>query len=226
MTTVVITGANRGIGLALANAYAARGDRVVGLCRHASPAIEKLAEPCIDSVDVGDARSVAALPDRLRAGGVDEVGILINNAGILSRQTLGAIDADAVTQIERQFAINAVGPVLVTQALIPLLGEGSRVGIVTSRMGSIADNTSGGSYGYRMSKAAVNIAGASLAVDLAERGVAVALLHPGYVRTDMTAGNGLIDAPQAAEGIVSVLDALTPENSGGFWHSNGERLPW
>ena len=93
-------------------------------------------------------------------------------------------------------------------------------------MGSIADNTSGGSYGYRMSKAAVNAAGKSLSLDLQPAGVAVALIHPGYVRTEMTGGNGLIDAPEAAAGIASVIERLSLRNTGQFWHSNGETLPW
>ena len=97
---------------------------------------------------------------------------------------------------------------------------------MTSRMGSIEDNTSGGSYGYRMSKAAVNMAGASLAHDLRERSIAVALLHPGYVMTDMTGGKGLVSAAQSAAGLIQRMDELTLETSGGFWHAQGERLPW
>jgi NAD(P)-dependent dehydrogenase (short-subunit alcohol dehydrogenase family) len=93
-------------------------------------------------------------------------------------------------------------------------------------MGSIGDNTSGSHYGYRMSKAALNIAGVSLAKDLAPRGVAVAILHPGMVKTDMIAGHGQVEPLDAARGLVARLDALTLETSGGFWHANGERLPW
>jgi len=109
---------------------------------------------------------------------------------------------------------------------MPLLGSGSKIAIITSRMGSVADNTSGSMYGYRMSKAAVNMAGVSLARDLKGRGIAVALLHPGYVRTDMTGGNGFIDAPEAASGLIARIDELSLETSGGFWHSNGDPLPW
>ncbi len=226
MNTVAISGANRGIGLALAGDIAARGDRVVALCRKPSARLTALGAIVIDGVDVAGPHTLDGLADRLRESGVDAVDMLINNAGVLSRQTLGAIDEQAIAGIQTQFAVNSLGPLLLTQALLPLLRSGSKVGIVTSRMGSIADNTSGSSYGYRMSKAAVNMAGASLAVDLRDRGIAVALLHPGYVRTEMTGGQGLIDAPEAAEGLLRVMDALTIEESGGFWHSNGERLPW
>jgi NAD(P)-dependent dehydrogenase (short-subunit alcohol dehydrogenase family) len=100
------------------------------------------------------------------------------------------------------------------------------VAIVTSRMGSIEDNTSGGRYGYRMSKCAVNMAGRSLAHDLKDAGVAVAILHPGFVRTDMTGHQGLVDPPESAAGLIARIDELTLETSGGFWHANGERLPW
>ena len=100
------------------------------------------------------------------------------------------------------------------------------IGIVTSRMGSVADNDSGGAYGYRMSKAAVNITGVSLARDLAERGISVALLHPGYVRTDMTGHSGHIDAEEAAAGLIQRMDELSPATTGTFWHANGETLPW
>jgi NAD(P)-dependent dehydrogenase (short-subunit alcohol dehydrogenase family) len=93
-------------------------------------------------------------------------------------------------------------------------------------MGSLGDNTSGGRYGYRMSKAAVNMAGVSLARDLEERGIAVALVHPGYVRTQMTRNNGIIDPPEAASGIIARIDELNMASTGSFWHSNGELLPW
>ena len=124
------------------------------------------------------------------------------------------------------FEVNSLGPLLITQALLGNLGEGSKVGIITSRMGSIADNDSGGSYGYRMSKAAVNAAGKSLAIDLKPRGIAVGILHPGWVRTDMTGRNGLIDANESAKGLLARMDELNLDNTGTFWHANGELLPW
>jgi NAD(P)-dependent dehydrogenase (short-subunit alcohol dehydrogenase family) len=113
----------------------------------------------------------------------------------------------------------------VTAALLPNLSSGSKIGIVTSRMGSIDDNTSGGHYGYRMSKVAVNMAGMSLSRDLADDGIAVGLLHPGMVATDMTGGRG-IPAEQAARGLIQRMDALSLSNTGSFWHAEGMQLPW
>ena len=155
-----------------------------------------------------------------------QIDILMNVAGVLSNQSLGDIDAEALEQIHRQFDTNAIAPLLVTQALMDLIPEGGKVGILTSRMGSIADNDSGGRYGYRMSKAAVNAAGKSLAVDLKPRGISVALLHPGFVRTDMTGHQGMIDADESVRGLLARMDELTLENSGSFWHQNGEILRW
>ena len=128
--------------------------------------------------------------------------------------------------VRLQFEVNAMGPLRITHALLPQLGPGSKVGIVSSRMGSLEDNTSGSRYGYRMSKAAVNMAGVSLAHDLKERGVAVALLHPGYVQTDMTGGRGNVQPAEAAAGLIARMDGLSMDNTGSFWHANGETLPW
>ncbi len=118
-----------------------------------------------------------------------------------------------------------MGPLRVTHALIANLSQGSKVGIVTSRMGSIDDNSSGGYYGYRMSKAAANMAGVSLARDLEDRGIAVGLLHPGMVATEMTGNNG-VPVSQAAAGLILRMDQLNLENTGSFWHAEGELLPW
>ncbi|MEX1369132.1 MAG: SDR family oxidoreductase [Nannocystaceae bacterium] len=220
MSTTVVTGANRGIGLELCRLLHARGDAVIALCRETSPGLRELGVRVEEGIDVGDDAVVSTLRARL---GDQPVDVLINNAGILRRQALPEIDWDGVRQ---QLEINSLGPLRVTSALLPNLHEGSKVAIVTSRMGSIADNDSGGSYGYRMSKAAVNAAGVSLARDLAPRGIAVALLHPGWVKTEMTAKTGNVEASEAATGLLARVDELTAETTGGFWHANGERLPW
>jgi NAD(P)-dependent dehydrogenase (short-subunit alcohol dehydrogenase family) len=219
----VITGANRGIGLELCRQVKERGDDVVAVCRRRSADLDKLGARVIDGVDVRNLDDVRRLREQLDDTKID---VLINVAGILSNQQLGKIDEPAIEAIRAQFEVNALGPVLVTQALMDLLHKGSKVGIITSRMGSIADNGSGGSYGYRMSKAAVNAAGKSLAIDLEPRGISVVLLHPGYVRTDMTGGSGGIDPEEAARGLLARLDDLTLETTGSFWHQSGERLPW
>lgn len=220
MSTAIVTGANRGIGLELCRQLKAAGWTVVGTTRLRSQQLEEVADEVWTDIDVGVDGVVQELRARSAGRSFD---LLINNAGVLSRQSLDHLDWDAM---RLQYEVNALGPVRVTAALLPALGEEAKVAIVTSRMGSIADNTSGSSYGYRMSKAAVNIAGVSLARDLHGRGIAVALLHPGFVRTGMTGGRGYIDASEAASGLLARIDELTLEASGSFWHGNGEVLPW
>ncbi len=220
MATIVITGANRGIGLALARQFKERGDDVVVACRKPSAELKKLEVELVEGVDVTDDKTVARLAAALKGRTID---VLVNNAGILSDEHLGDLDFD---RMRRQFEVNSLGPLRVTAALRKNLGEGSKVAFITSRMGSIDDNTSGGRYGYRMSKCALNMAARSLAHDLRDSGVAVAILHPGFVRTDMTGHQGLIDPPESAAGLIERIDELTVENTGRFWHTNGEELPW
>ena len=150
------------------------------------------------------------------------IDILVNNAGILLRDTFGAIDYEGMIA---QYKVNTLGPLCVTEALRNNLAEGSKVAIVTSRVGSIDDNASGGNYGYRASKAAVNMIGTNLVHELKPRGIAVALLHPGLVATDMTGGNGITPADSAG-GLIERIDELTLESSGTFWHAEGYVLPW
>ena len=218
--TALVTGANRGIGLELCRLLVGRGDRVIAACRSVSNELNALDVQVEEGVDVTSEDSVAHLVRRLGGQSID---LLINNAGILSNESLTGMDFEAVRW---QFEVNAMGPLRVTHALLPQMGPGAKVGIVTSRMGSITDNTSGSRYGYRMSKAAVNMAGVSLAHDLRERGVSVALLHPGFVATDMTGGRGNVEPAEAAAGLLARLDDLSLESTGGFWHANGEALPW
>jgi NAD(P)-dependent dehydrogenase (short-subunit alcohol dehydrogenase family) len=220
MATVLITGANRGIGLELARQYLQRGDKVIAACRKASPALQRLDVRMEEGVDVASDESVASLAERL---GDTRLDILINNAGVLRRTALQPMDFD---EIRRTFEVNTLGPLRVTVALLDNLAEGARVGMVTSRMGSIADNTSGSHYAYRISKAALNMAAASLAQDLRDRGVSVVLLHPGFVRTEMTGGNGYINADESAAGLIARIDETSLENSGRFTHQDGTELPW
>jgi NAD(P)-dependent dehydrogenase (short-subunit alcohol dehydrogenase family) len=219
MTTALVTGSNRGIGLELCRQLKARGVDVIAACRRSSPELDELGVQVEQGVDVADLDSVRALAARLDT----PLDLLVNNAGILSVERLDELDYDAM---RAQFEVNALGPLRVTSALRPLLGNGSKVAIITSRMGSIADNTSGSMYGYRMSKAAVNIAGVSLAQDLRPDGISVALLHPGAVKTEMTRGHGMVEADFAARGLLARIDAMSLENSGSFWHAQGDALPW
>ena len=220
MGLTVITGTNRGIGLELTKQLMARGDTVVAVCRRPSPELVATGATIIADVDVADAASVAALPGRLPEGQVD---LLINNAGILTREGLDDLSFE---RVQRQLEVNSLGPLRMTSALLPRMTSGSKVAIITSRMGSIGDNTSGGMYGYRMSKAAVNAAGRSLAHDLAPRGIAVAILHPGFVRTQMTGNSGDVEPAHAAADLIARIDALDAQSSGQFLHAKGEALPW
>jgi len=219
----LVVGANRGIGLALVRRLAGRGRRVVAACRQSSPELDAERAHGVQvetGLDVTVPASVEALAGRLGETAIDE---LICSAGILRHEELGDL---ALPDVRAQIEVNAIGPLRVVQALRARLGRGSKIALITSRMGSIGDNSSGGSYGYRMSKAALNAAGVSLARDLAGAGVAVAILHPGYVRTQMTAGHGNVDAETAAAQLVDRIDALTLATTGTFWHANGEVLPW
>jgi NAD(P)-dependent dehydrogenase (short-subunit alcohol dehydrogenase family) len=220
MTNALIVGASRGIGLALAKRLSERGDSVVATCREHSKALGSLSVRVVDGVDVTSEASVRALDEALGEAKLDALWVV---AGVLEHDALDALD---LQKVERQLEVNAVGPLRVVRALLPRLREGAKVALLTSRMGSMADNTSGGAYGYRMSKAALNAAGVSLARDLAPRGVAVALLHPGWVRTDMTANQGLIDADESARLLLARMDELNPETSGIFVHASGEVLPF
>ncbi len=219
MNKILITGANRGIGLELCRQLSARGDEVIAVCRTDSRELRSLDLRVLEGIDVATNESMTKLREQT---GLENLDWLINNAGILSSDSLDNLDFDA---LERQFRVNTLGPLRVTSALLPKLGPGSKIGIITSRMGSISDNTSGGYYGYRLSKAAVNMLGMSLARDLQEREIALALLHPGMVATDMSGGRG-IPPEESVRGLIQRMDALDMEHTGSFWHANGEELPW
>lgn len=217
----VVTGANRGIGLALTRELHQRGYDVVAACRKATPTLSALSVEVVDGVEVTNPAGIERLA---RAVANRNIDVLINNAGILRwSDKLESLD---VAGIREQFEVNALGPLLVTAALRTRLPQGAKVALITSRMGSIDDNSSGGFYGYRMSKAALNMAGKSLAHDLEPQGVAVAILHPGMVKTEMVGDHGQVEPEQAAKGLLARIDALTLKTSGSFWHANGERLPW
>ena len=221
--TALVTGSNRGIGLALCQQLQQKGFQVIATCRKRSDALDKLGIEIIEGVDVSDQQSLLTLAKNLKGRHIDW---LMNNAGIADGIAMDNLDADSIASCKRMFEVNSLGPLLTTQALVNNMAEGSKVGVITSRMGSIADNDSGGSYGYRMSKAAVNAAGKSLAMDLKPKGIAVAILHPGWVKTDMTGFGGLIDSTESASGLVERMAELTLDKTGGFWHTNGDVLPW
>lgn len=219
MKTAVVTGANQGIGLALCRELLARNYQVIATCRRPSRELESTQAEVISGIDVTNPSSVEMLGRHLGGRPLD---LLVNNAGVLTMETLERLDFE---RIRRQFEVNTLGPLRVTQALLSNLRRGSKVAMVTSRMGSIGDNSSGGYYGYRLSKAAVNMAGVNLAHDLRRLGIAVLILHPGLVATEMTGGAG-ISPEESAANMLARLDELALEQSGVFMHARGERLPW
>ena len=221
MATFLVTGANRGIGLEYCHQLKARGEDVVAVCRQGSDELESLGVRVEPGLELSDSEAINDLVQRLDGLPLDGV---ILNAGIL--QSMGLTDLDP-KGIRRQFEVNALAPLLLARALVDQMPRGAKLVLMTSRMGSIDDNSSGGSYGYRMSKVALNMAGKSLAIDLESRGIAVAILHPGLVRTRMIRFNPSgIPPEQSVKGLLARIDGLTMATSGSFWHANGELLPW
>jgi len=220
MALAVVTGANRGIGLELVRQLAARGSEVVAVCRRRSPELDGLGVRVEDDCDITRPEVWSALAQRLAT---EQVDLLVHNAGMLVADRLADVRPDGV---RAQLELNALAPLFLTRALLPRMRAGAKVALVTSRMGSMGDNGSGGQYGYRMSKAALNAAGVSLAIDLKPQGIAVVILHPGPVRTGMTGGHGSIDADEAVRGLLRRIDELGLETTGRFLHQNGEPLPW
>ena len=228
MKNVVITGANRGIGLELAKHYRQAGCTVIAICRESSEELDDVADMVISDIDVRSEDAIAMVAEVLASTLINsdsgqKIDLLINNAGVFMNESLDAMDFDS---IQTQLEINAIAPLRVTHAFQSMLWEGSKVAMITSRMGSVSDNGSGAYYGYRASKAALNALGKSLAIDLKPKGVAVALLHPGFVQTRMVGFNGDITPVQAAAGLAQRIEELNLDNTGSFWHSNGEVLPW
>ena len=218
--TYLVTGTNRGIGLEYCRQLQAKGE-VIAVCRSPSEDLKSLDIRIESDIDLTDDRAVQKLVQKLDGKQID---VLINNAGIVERISLDNLDLDS---IRRQFEINAIAPLNFTKALLPNLSSGSKVILMTSRMGSIDDNTSGGSYGYRMSKVALSMAGKSLSLDLKPKGIAVAILHPGLVKTRMTnfTDSG-ITTETSVQNLLARIDELSLNNTGTFWHANGEILPW
>ena len=222
--TVLVVGADRGIAKALAKAYLARGDAVIAACLGAANDLAACGAHVERNVDVTQDDPVDEMATRLATAGT-QVDVLLHVAGVLGLDELGAIDFD---DVRRQFEINALGPLRTIQACMPLLAPAAKVGIVTSRVGSLADNDSGGMYAYRMSKAAANMAGLNLHLDLAPKGIAVLMLHPGMVATELTKGlpGDYVQPAEAAAGLMRNMDALTLASAGRFQHANGDYLPW
>ena len=222
--TVLITGANRGIGLELARQYTAAGWQVVGTARKPEQAEELRAlNARVMQLDVTDQQSINQMAQAL---GDQAVDLLINNAGIFPRvRSIADVNFDDVT---RTFAVNTIGPMRVTQALLPNLRSGQlkKVVSITSQLGSIANNSGGGFYGYRESKAALNMFTRSLANELGGDGFTCVVVHPGWVQTDMGGASATLTVEESAQGIRNVIESLSPEDTGTFWNYDGKPLPW
>jgi len=221
LSTYLITGANRGIGLELVRQLKDRGEDVIATCRSSSPELNSLSARVVTNVDITSGDSVIKLRETLNETKVD---VLIQNAGIAEFNSLSNLDPQSILH---QFEVNALSPLCCVHTMLSQLSKSAKIALISSRMGSIEDNSSGGSYGYRMSKVALCMAGKSLSVDLKPRGISVAILHPGLVSTRMTGftSNG-IQPEESVTGLIQRIDELTLENTGTFWHSNGTILPW
>ncbi len=225
MTTSLITGAGRGIGLEFVRQLRERGEDVVATVRRpeAWAPLQKLGAR-VEVLDVNDDASVAALARSLEGTAID---LLVNNAGVYGQKGVGLEGVDLEDALAT-FRTNALGPLRVTRALLPSLraGAGKRVVHITSKMGSIDDNQSGGSYGYRASKAALNALNKSLSIDLAPEGLVCAVLHPGWVQTDMGGASAAVEPEESVRGMLRVIDGLTPAEAGRFFDFRGEEIPW
>ncbi|MEZ6186427.1 MAG: SDR family oxidoreductase [Planctomycetota bacterium] len=229
MPTVLITGASRGLGLEFAKQYAQDGWDVIATCRtpEQATALTQLAKAHgslrVTALDVSDPASVAALGDRVGNGAID---LLLNNAGVFGdRAGFGSVDYDVWA---RTLATNTLAPLRLSETLVEHVARSEKklIAHVTSKMGSIADNTSGGMYVYRSSKAALNMVNKSMAVDLAGRGITCVVLHPGWVATDMGGANAPLQPEPSVRGMRQVLAGLTPAKTGKFFNYDGEELPW
>ena len=221
MSTFLVTGSNRGIGLELCKQILARGDQVIATCRKSSSELNNLGVRVEEDVDISSEESITNLRQIL--SGV-ELDCLIHNAGIYEFNSFDDLDKESIL---RQFEVNALSPLLMSQTLKSLLKKSSKIAFVTSRMGSIGDNLSGSSYGYRMSKVALSMAAKSISIDLLKDDIYVAILHPGLVSTRMTGfiKDG-ISPEESANGLLKRIDSLNKNNTGSFWHANGDILPW
>lgn len=227
--TVLITGANRGLGLEFVKQYAEAGWQVIACCRWPDEAreLQALAERSGDQVeihqlDVADFEEIDALALILQGKPID---LLINNAGVYPQSNFGEVNYEAWAET---FHINSMAPMKLAEAFVSHVAASNLKKIVTisSKMGSLDDNTSGGNYIYRSTKTAVNMVMRSLAIDLKPMGIASSILHPGWVRTDMGGPDGLIDAPESVAGMRRVIEALTLGNSGRFIAYDGQVVPW
>ena len=228
--TILITGCNRGIGLELANQYAAQGWRVHACCRNPdqATALNRLGDDfsniTLHTLDIAKPGQVQALASRLRDCPID---ILFNNAGIYGPYDAVFGNTDEASWLEC-LQVNVIAQMKMMEAFVTHVAAGRHklIAAMSSKMGSMADNGSGGSYIYRSSKAALNAVMKSAAIDLAPQGIKVAILHPGWVKTDMGGPNAEITATESVSSMRRILTTITPGNSGSFFDIDGSIIPW
>lgn len=226
MSSVVITGANRGIGLEFARQYAAAGWTVIATCRDITQpgGLATLAGVEVLPLSVDEPASVKAFATALRGRSID---LLINNAGVMGpdrpAQSKDEIDIDGWMQTLR---VNGLAPILVAMALRPLLSRGAKVVTLSSQLGSVTENSSGGMYAYRASKAAINMGNRSLAVDWQDAGITCLVVHPGWVQTDMGGPQAPLTPPESVAGLRRVIAEVTHADTGSFFGYDGRRIPW
>jgi len=221
MDNILITGTNKGIGLQLVKKHIQKGDKVFAVCRKPSNELLNSGAQIISDIDFLNSDFVLHLAEKTKGITFDRV---IANAGVWQVDTFTSFDANS---IRKQFEVNALAPLLLIKSIENQLVAGSKIILISTRVASLQDNSSGNEFGYRMSKSALNMAGINLAHSLEDQGICVFMFHPGFVRTDLTKGDGLIDTRESAKNIVSLADELSLINTGSFWHAiEKKQLPW
>ena len=218
LPTVLITGGNRGIGLEFASQYLADGWEVIATARQSSPELDAL-DVRVEPLDLADREAVAAFPSKVEAS----LDLFIANAG--TSQPMNTQGADNAREWQSMMMVNAIAPYQLGKALLPRIAQGGKMVAISSGMGSIAEN-SGGWVPYRTSKAALNMAWNSLALDAKPRGVTAVLLSPGWVQTRMGGSSAPLEPEKSVSGMRKVIESLGPEQSGGFFSYDGSEIPW
>ncbi|WP_269625230.1 SDR family oxidoreductase [Prochlorococcus marinus] len=220
MTNYLITGSNRGLGLEFCRQLNSERNKIVAICRSTSSELADLGVQVESGIDLTTYESIYKLRNKLSDFKID---IMIHNAGLLERDSFPNINKESVL---RQFNINAISPLILTKVFLKNLSNTGKIILISSRMGSIADNSHSDFYGYRMSKSALCMAGKSLSIDLRARGIAVALLHPGMVNTQNRSIPKALTPELSVRELIKKINLLNLEDTGKFWHVNGEIISW
>jgi NAD(P)-dependent dehydrogenase (short-subunit alcohol dehydrogenase family) len=218
---ILITGAGRGIGYQLAKQLSQKGHTIYAIVRTVTEELKALKNVTI--IEGLDLEHVATIDHIVENSNLPQLNWVIMNAGIMLDTPFKDLEIES---IQKELQVNAIAPLYFIKKLLPRMKDGTKIGLVSSQMGSIGDNTSGGYYGYRMSKAALNMAGNTLSHDLKNQGIVVSIMHPGYVKTRMTDFMGNMDAELSATRLISVMEKASIMTTGTFWSYQGTILPW